>query len=41
MLDLPVCKLTKTIAVLMRDSTYRGISYATPAIVGAEIDVGC
>lgn len=39
MLDMPVCKLTKTMAVLMRDSTYRGISYATPALVGAEIGV--
>lgn len=39
MLDMPVCKLTKTMAVLMRDSTYRGISYATPATVGAEIGV--
>ena len=39
MIEMPVCKLTKTMAVLMRDSTYKGISYVTPAIVGAEIGV--
>ena len=39
MIEMPVCKLTKTMAVLMRDSTYKGISYTTPAIVGAEIGV--
>lgn len=39
MLEMPVCKLTKAIAVLMRDATYRGICFMSPAIMAAEIGV--
>lgn len=39
MLEMPVCKLTKAMAVLMRDATYRGICFMTPAIMASEIEV--
>ena len=39
MLNLPVCKLSKTVALMLRDSTYKGISYINPILVSKELGI--
>lgn len=39
MLQMPVCKLTKVVALMLRDSTYKGISYINPILVSKELSI--
>lgn len=37
MMQMPVCKFSKVMLLMLRDSTYKGICYINPVLVSKEL----